>query len=100
MFPKTSPEDTTVTINAWTSLKPKSKQTSDGSSKMTDSKPSANPSFSVTTNDGRHRLTFRWKPSDSYHHLSGNLLKWLSAFLEIFKALFGDRDGSFLPMGL
>jgi hypothetical protein len=65
-------------------------------SNMADSKM---PAFltikNAPTNDGTHRLTFRWKPVDNYQKLADNPVEWLSTFLEILKLLFADRDGTF-----
>lgn len=61
-----------------------------------DSKMPASPTpVNVSTNDGTHRLTFRWKPTENYQLLAENPVEWLTGFLDILKNLFSDRDGAF-----
>ena len=61
---------------------------------MSETQASAGTSVPVT-NDGTHRLTFRWKPKTKYADLSIDQNSWLHTFLAILKALFKDSDRSF-----
>ena len=49
----------------------------------------------IATNDGTHRLTFRWKPKKDYQNLAIDQKLWLENVLDILKGLFKDADGSF-----
>ena len=63
---------------------------------MSDSKMLAIPSHpNASTNDGTHRLTFRWKPKTNYNTLAGNSAEWLSTLLDTLNVIFADRDGAF-----
>ena len=49
----------------------------------------------ASTNDERHRLTFRWKTKETCQNLAENSAEWLTTFLGILNDIFSDRDGSF-----